>query len=185
MPDIQTINLLQRITGISAFVLITLQIFLSSNRKFLKFHMLNGILAYTFVFIHPILMILYRYSYSSDFDPFYVYTDVCVLCDGIYEHYINLGRIAFYLLTISVFVAKFRKGISILGKTTSDWIVNNWRKLHVINYLVFYIISIHAYNIGSDSTKQWFIYLFWFCQIVVLGVLLKKLREKLMPVQNV
>lgn len=177
MINIETINLIQRVTGITAFALITLQIFLSSNRKFLKFHMLNGILAYTFVFIHPILMILYRYSYSGDFDPFYVYTDLCVLCDGTYEHYVNLGRISFYLLTVSVFVAKFRKGISILGKSTSDWIVNNWRKLHVINYLVFYLISIHAYNLGSDVSKKWFIYLFWFCQVVVIYTILKRIKE--------
>lgn len=184
MNNLELINLLQRITGITAFALITLQIFLSSNRKFLKFHMLNGILAYTFVFVHPILMIIYRYLYTSEIDPFYVYTDLCVLCDGTYEFYVNLGRIAFYLITITVFTAKFRKGIMFLGKTTSDWIVNNWRKLHVINYITFYLVSFHSYNIGTDSINKLFVYFFWICQVVVLGVLLKKLREKLMPVQN-
>lgn len=170
MPDIVTINLIQRITGVTAFVLITLQIFLSSNIKFTKLHKLNGILAYTFIFIHPILMILYRYSYSGKFDPFYVYTDLCVLCDGTYEHFINLGRIAFYITTITVITARFKNYLS-------EWIRNNWRKLHILNYIAFYLVSIHAYNLGSDTSKQWFIYFFWFAQTVVLYAIIKRIRE--------
>jgi len=170
MPDIVTINTIQRITGIIAFTLITLQIFLSSNRKFTKFHMLNGILAYTFIFVHPIMMILYRYSYMGDFDPFYVYTDVCVLCNGEYEHFVNLGRIAFYLVTITVLTAKFRDKIH-------KWVGKNWRKLHILNYLVFYLVSVHAINIGTDSTNKLFLYFFWFCQIVVLYSITKRVRE--------
>lgn len=177
MTNLELINLLQRITGIAAFSLITLQIFLSTNRKYLKFHMLNGILAYTFIFLHPILMIVYRYLYTSKIDPFYVYTDLCVLCDGMYETYVNLGRIAFYLLTLAVFVAKFRKGALFLGKKTSDWIVLNWRKLHVINYVAFYFVSFHAINIGTESLNKVFIFFFWLCQLVVLYTVVKRVLD--------
>lgn len=179
MTNLELINLAQRITGIAAFSLITLQILLSTNRKFLKYHMLNGIFAYFFVFMHPILMIAYRYVYSSELDPFYVYTDLCVLCNSSYEHFINLGRISFYLITITVFTAKFRNGILFLGKKTSDFIVNNWRKMHILNYAVFYFVSVHAINIGTDSLNTKFIYFFWICQAIVMYAILKRIVDYL------
>lgn len=170
MTDLQIINLLQRITGITAFVLLTLQIYLSSSKKLIKYHMLNGILAYFFVFLHPVLMIVYRYVMYQKRDPFYVFTDVCILCDGVYEYYINFGRIAFYLITIAVIAVKFRY--------LSTWLKNNWRKLHILNYVAFYFVSIHAYSLGSDSSNKLFIFLFWVCQAVVLYRLLLKLKKK-------
>lgn len=166
------INTIQRATGLTAFGLLTFQIFLSSNTKFIKYHMLNGILAYTFVFIHPILMIVSRYFLYRKIDPFYVYTDVCVLCDGIYEYYVNFGRIAFYLTTTAVIAVKY--------KNMSSWLKIHWRKLHVLNYLAFYAVSIHAYSLGSDSSTKLFIYFFWFCQIVVLYSILLKLSRLLL-----
>jgi predicted ferric reductase len=169
MTNIEIINLIQRITGLVAFFLITLQIILSSNRKYIRYHMLNGILAYTFVFIHPILMIVSRYLFNSDFDPFYVYTDACVMCNSIYEHYINLGRLALYITTLTVITARFKNYLS-------DWFKTNWRKLHILNYLAFYFVSIHAIKIGSDVSKNWFIYFFWFCQIVVAWAIYNKVK---------
>jgi len=170
MTNLEIITLLQRITGIIAFSLLTLQIYLSSNRKFIKFHMLNGILAYTFIFLHPVLMIVYKYIYSSKFDPFYVFTDICVLCDGVYEYYINFGRTAFYLVTIAVIAVKFRD--------VNTWLKIHWRKLHMLNYVAFYFVSIHAYNIGTDSSTKLFTYFFWLAQVVVLYRLLLKLKRK-------
>ena len=171
MLNIEIVNLIQRITGLAAFFLITLQIFLSSNRKYIKYHMLNGILAYTFVFIHPVLMVVSNYLFSSNFDPFYVYVDACVMCNGTYEYYVNFGRIAFYSVTIAVIAAKLRN--------INTWLKNNWRKLHLLNYIAFYAVSIHAYNIGTDFSKTIFIYLFWICQLVVLYTLVLKVRQLL------
>lgn len=160
MSNLEIINLVQRITGITAFVLITLQIYLSSSRKLIKYHMLNGILAYFFVFLHPVLMIVYRYILYQKMDPFYVFTDACLLCDGAYEYYINFGRIAFYLITIAVIAVKFRY--------INNWLKTNWRKLHILNYVAFYFVSIHAYSLGSDSSTKLFIYFFWLAQAIVL-----------------
>ena len=178
MLNIELINLLQRITGISAFALITLQIFLSTNRKFTKLHMLNGILAYIFIFMHPILMVIYRYLYNSQIDPFYVYVDLCVLCDGPYEFYLNLGRVSFWTITLTVITARLRGNMAfITGKKVGEWIGNNWRKLHLLNYVAFYTVSFHSYNIGTDSVNNLFIYFFWFCQTVVIYSIGKKILE--------
>jgi predicted ferric reductase len=168
MTNSEIINLLQRITGIFALGLLALQIYLGANRKAIKLHMLNGILAYTFVFLHPILFLLFRYFTIGKLDPLYVFVDVCVLCQGIYEHYINLGRIGFYLVTVAVIAVKFRN--------ISGWLKTNWRKLHILNYLAFYFVSFHSIFIGTDSRKPLFLFYFILLQIVVLGSIVNKLK---------
>lgn len=176
--NIDTINLLQRITGLTAFALIFIQIVLGSNMDYwkskfgtwpLKIHTTNGLIAYTFIFLHPLLMVLYVYSYSSNFDPFYVYTDVCLLCDGTYEYYINFGRLAFLSATVAVTAGLFR-GANL-------WMRQNWRKLHILNYFAFYFVSIHSYNVGTDSATNIFQFLFWMAQIVVAGSILKNFKR--------
>ena len=131
--------------------------------------MINGIIAYTFVFIHPLLLVFKNYFTYSNFDPFYVFVDACVLCDGIYEYYVNFGRIAFYLITIAVLAVKLRGII--------PWLKTNWRKLHILNYLAFYFVSAHAINLGSDSKSVWFIVYFAICQIVVLYSIFNQLKR--------
>jgi len=182
MMNIETINLFQRITGLTAFVLLFIQLIFGLNMDFfrsklgrnaLKFHIVNGILTYCFIFLHPLLMVFAMYVGYSSLDPFYVYTDFCLLCDGMYEHYINFGRLAFLFITIAVFAGLFR-GVNM-------WMRKNWRKLHTLNYFAFYFVSIHSYNIGSDSLNKIFIYLFWTAQIVVLMFILKKFVEIFKP----
>ena len=179
MTNLEIVVLLQRITGLIAFSLLTLQIYLSSSNKFIKYHMLNGILAYTFIFLHPLLMIVFRYFLYQKIDPFYVFTDVCLLCEGSYEYYINFGRIAFYLVTIAVIAVKYKQSLaSFAGRNINDWLKVHWRKLHMLNYVAFYAISIHAYKLGSDSSTKLFTYFFWLAQAIVLYRLLLKLKKK-------
>jgi len=170
MTNLEIINLLQRITGILALGLITLQIYLGANRKAIWLHKINGILAYTFVFLHPLLLVFYNYVAFGRFDPLYVFVDACVLCDGVRERLINLGRIAFYLVTIAVIAVKFRE--------FNSWLKVNWRKLHVLNYLAFYFVSFHSIKIGTDSTSSLFLIYFLACQIVVLYSIINRLRRE-------
>ena len=169
MNRIIFINLLQRSTGLIALGLLTLQIYLGANRKKINIHMINGILAYTFVFIHPITYLIYRYFAMGKIDPFYVFVDVCVLCQGAYEHYFNLGRISFYLVTIAVIAVKFRN--------ISKWLKTNWRKLHILNYLAFYFVSFHSILIGTDSKKPFFLIYFVLLQIIVLSSIINKIKN--------
>lgn len=168
MTNIEIVNVLQRFSGVIALGLITIQIYLGANRKNIKFHKLNGIFAYTFVLIHPITYLLFRYFAIGKIDPLYVFVDVCVLCQNTYEHYLNLGRIAFYLVTTAVIAVKFRD--------FSNWLKINWRKLHILNYLAFYFVSFHSILIGTDSKKPLFLIYFVLLQIVVLGSIIKKLK---------
>lgn len=169
MIDIQTISLMQRLSGLIAIGLITLQIYLGATRKAIWFHKINGIIAYTFILIHPSLLIIKNYLNYSKFDPFYVFVDACILCDGLYEHFLNFGRIAFYLITIAVLAVKLRDFF--------PWLKANWRKLHILNYVAFYFVSFHSINIGSDSRQAWFLIYFILCQLVVLYSIMMKLKN--------
>jgi predicted ferric reductase len=169
MSNLEIVNFLQRATGIIAIGLITLQIYLGATRKAIKFHMLNGIIAYSFVFLHPLLMVAYNYLIYRRIDPFFVYIDVCLLCPNKLDFVINLGRIGFWFITIAVIAAKFRKA--------ADWLNQNWRKLHILNYFAFYFISAHAINISSDSTKTWFITYFIFLQLVVVYSVIVRVKR--------
>lgn len=160
MTNIELVNILQRSSGIIALGLLTFQIYLGASRKNIKLHMINGILTYFFVFLHPITYLLFRYFAIGKIDPLYVFIDVCVLCQGVYEHYLNLGRIAFYLVTTAVIAVKF--------KNISSWLKANWRKLHVLNYLAFYIVSVHSILIGTDAKNSVFLAYFIILQIIVL-----------------
>ena len=125
MTNLEIINLLQRITGLVALGLITFQIYLGASQKAIKFHKLNGILAYTFILIHPILFLLSRKIIYDRFDFYYIFVDACVICDKPYDFLINFGRIAFYLITTAVLAVKLRVVV--------PWLKTNWRKLHVLN----------------------------------------------------
>lgn len=168
MTKIEIVSIFLRLSGVIALGLLTVQIYLGANRKNIKLHMLNGILTYIVVLIHPIFYLLFRYYAIGKIDPLYVFVDVCVLCQGIHEHYLNLGRISFYLLTITVISVKF--------KNISNWLKENWRKLHILNYVAFYFVSIHSILIGTDSKNIFFIIYFLICQLIVLVSVYKKLK---------
>ena len=169
MTNLEIINLLQRITGLVALGLITFQIYLGASQKAIKFHKLNGILAYTFILIHPILFLLSRKIIYDRFDFYYIFVDACVICDKPYDFLINFGRIAFYLITTAVLAVKLRGVV--------PWLKTNWRKLNVLNYLAFYFVSLHSINIGTDSRSTWFIVYFAVCQIIVLYSIINRLKR--------
>lgn len=169
MTNLEIVNTLQRATGIIGIGLITFQIYLGATRKAIKFHMVNGIVAYFFVILHPLLMVAYNYLIYRKIDPFLAYVDVCLFCPNKLDFLINLGRIGFWFITVAVIAAKYRN--------TIDWLKINWRKLHILNYLAFYFISVHTINIGSDSTKPLFMAYFVFLQLVVIYSIIVRLRR--------
>lgn len=145
------VNVLQRTIGLWAFTLLFFQIVLGSFMRRLterfggwifSFHILEGILAYILIILHPTLFVLFRYMVGNGFDPFYVFIDFCLLCQRSYDLYYTLGRISFWLITISVFAGLFR--------TATPWLRVNWKKLHILNYLSFTLISLHSLGVGSD-----------------------------------
>jgi hypothetical protein len=144
------VNVFQRFVGLMAFTLIFWQLMLGAymqrwTEKFggwvLRFHITEGIIIYLLVLLHPIFFMLLNYFYGLGFDPFYVFTQICVICKQ-QELYYTLGRISFWLVNVTVFAGLFRM--------STPFMRANWKKFHVLNYLVFLLIGIHGLSIGTD-----------------------------------
>jgi predicted ferric reductase len=148
-------NLIQRILGLTIFVLLFWQILLGSfmtklTEKFggwiYNFHVTEGIIIYTLVLLHPTFFVLFNYFAGRGLDPFYVFTQVCLLCENRQELYYTLGRISFWLINITVFVGLFR--------TTTPFLRRHWKKFHDLNFIVFLLIGIHGLSIGTDFMQM-------------------------------
>lgn len=167
MLTVENINLIQRLIAILALVLLSIQIYTNTNKKLFTYFM------YLFIFVEPILVILARYIFNSDLDPFYMYTDLCVLCDGRGEFIINFLRIAFFSVSIAVFAPLF----GYLDKT-----VKRYEKyLYYFYFVGFYSLSLYLFNSGPIIKPLWFVALFWVCQIVVLMKVFKEIKEIFKP----
>lgn len=173
--SLKIVNFVQRGVGLLALSLIFYQIiigsFLDKLSKSLgswiyKFHFVEGILAYLLAFLHPILYLLTFKISGHGFDPYVAFVNVCLLCKTPYDYFLTLGRIGFWILTIGVFAGIFRK--------YNGWFVKNWRNFHLVNYIVFLVIAVHGFFIGTDFRYKPFFALVVAETLVILGIILFK-----------
>ncbi len=177
-------NFLQRIFGVTAYTMLFIQIILGSFMQkwterlggwVLRFHITEGVIVYALIILHPLMFVFLRYFDGGSLDPFYIFTQVCVLCNPITEYYYTLGRIGFWLVTIAVFAGLFRNA--------TPFMRTHWKKFHALNYLTFLLIGVHSFLVGTDFSSTSF---FAFAIIAYLAVLyivvFKKLPEL---IQNV
>ena len=144
-------NTFQRLLGLTAFTLMFFQIVIGSfmnywTEKFggwiFNFHITEGIIAYILIILHPVSFVFFNYFAGVGFNPFFVFVDFCVLCSTRKDLYYTLGRISFWLLNISVWAGLLR--------TTTPFMRVNWRKFHILNYLIFMLIGLHSIGVGTD-----------------------------------
>ncbi len=177
-PALQ-LNLIQRLSGLIVFTLLPIQITLGAFMTRLAekfgswifwFHITQAILIYVLILVHPITFLFLRKLTGGPFDPFYIFTDYCLLCSTKFELYLTFGRLAFVCLTLGYLAGKFRT-IVLLRK--------HWKKFHYFNYLGFFLISFHAFKVGSDLRTRPFVYYFWAALVWVAGVTICKAIKKL------
>lgn len=170
--QVRLFSFVQRNLGLIALNFIFLQILIGAFIKPLskmfgvwiyKFHIIEGIIAYILVFLHPIFYLLSLKFSGHGFDPYIAFINACLLCKTPYDYFLTIGRISFWLLTIGVFAAIFRK--------TSNWLTKHWKNLHLVNYLVFLAVAIHGFFIGSDFRSIILILLTIAETLIVLGIL--------------
>lgn len=146
-----TTNFFQRLIGLWAFTLMFVQVVLGTFMGKLteryggwiySFHIFEGILVYFLILLHPLLFVVFNYFVGTGVDPFYVFTQFCVVCRGKTEFYYTLGRVSFWLLTLSVAAAFFR--------TSTPFLRKYWKKFHIINFLSFVLIGFHSIGVGTD-----------------------------------
>ncbi len=168
------INILQRTIGLLAFSLLFMQIILGAFMQkwkeklgawVLKFHIIQGVIIYMLVLAHPLLFLAYNFKTRGIIDPFYVFTDFCLLCSRPFELYYTFGRIAFWLISLAILAAILRSEV---------WWRKNWRKFHMLNYFVFFLIAIHAWFSGTDIINTSFVYIYWFGITTVIYTIFRK-----------
>lgn len=171
-------KLFLRSLGLLVYILLFWQIMIGANTEkwveklggwFFNFHVFLGVAAYSFAILHLISFLLFRYFLGSGFDPIFVFLGFCVFCQKQVDAFYSSGRFAFYFLTLAVFAGLFRS-FNIFMRT-------NWRKFHVLNYLVFFLSGVHGFFLGTDFTLKPFFYFAILANILVAYTIVKKLPQ--------
>lgn len=171
-----TITFFSRIAGLMALTLLPIQIILGSYMNKLadrfgawifKWHITQAILVYGLVITHPVLQVLGNIPMHG-IDPFYVFTDFCGACRTHQELFLTFGRIAFWFITMTYFAAKFR---------TQPFLQRNWHTIHRLNYVMFFLVSAHAFFLGPDTLSKVYVWYYILANIVVLILASIKLKK--------
>lgn len=147
-PIVSTLNLLERISGVFIFSLLFIQIALKK--------IVNPVIL-LLVFIHPLFLLIFNYKVFHTLDPFYIYTQACLLCKTNLELFYTFGRLAIWFLIIGIFALK-------------------WRKLHFFNYAAFFFAALHGWFVGSDFRASPLKFFFWLSILAVFLTVLRKVR---------
>jgi predicted ferric reductase len=169
-------NLLQRVLGLVVFVLLFWQLMIGAYmQKFtdklggwiFSFHKTEGIIIYTLAFLHPVVFLFSRYFGGAGIDPIFVFLGFCLYCKTNLDFYYTLGRASFWLLTVGVLAGLYRAANSFMRA--------NWRKFHVVNYIVFLTVGIHGFLLGSDFSQVPFIYFAAAAYLLVIYSVIRRL----------
>lgn len=152
--EIVLINFFQRSFGTIAYVMLFVQIFLGSKMwellkffgaKAFKYHVTHGLIAYAFILIHPFMQMAIDVNLRGPL------AGLLTFLPG-RDIFLNLGKLAFVLVTAGAAAGYLR---------TRPFLRRNWRKLHILNYLAFIFVSIHAWNLGTDAKSFPFVITFF------------------------
>jgi sulfoxide reductase heme-binding subunit YedZ len=161
-PDAPPINWVIRIAALLGYFCIFGAIVTSAylrqvarwfGRPFIKIHHILSIVGLSLVTIHP-LAVAWQALSLRVFVP---------AVDSWYRFFALGGRPAWYLLGIGALAAVLRGAI---GK--------NWRLLHILNYLAFWLATVHGILIGTNVQNWPMRVVFGAMALVVLGVFVQK-----------
>jgi predicted ferric reductase len=148
------IGYLQRVVGMWAFLMLADQIVVGAflpkiteklGGWFYKYHIIQGIITYFLLLIHPVLYFIYLSVARNTINPFYVFTDFCIKCTVPNELFVSLGRFAFWIAIAA--------GLAAIYRTKASFLRNYWKYFHVLNYVIFIFIFIHSKMLGKDLTN--------------------------------
>lgn len=145
-PEVTLANF-QRLIGLTAFYLIFVQIITGSfgsyfakifGPRFRKFHPTSGVVVLVLVILHPLIFRLIQ-SLNDNLKVIDIFLPNFTTSNSTL---ISIGQIAFYLLLLTAFVAIFRR---------NKLIARFWFRIHILNFLVFFLLFYHSYKIGTDT----------------------------------
>lgn len=177
--SLSVVNFLLRVLALVALPLLAWQITLGAFMGQLasklggwvaKYHFNQGIIIGTLILMHPLMRLVERYLSVATLNPFYIFTDVCLLCQDKNELYYSFGRFGFWLIVMAIIAAKLREW---------DWWKANWRYFHWANYLGFLVIFVHGLKIGTDFHSAYYLPLAYLSLgLVVVSLIYKAYQLK-------
>jgi len=154
-------SIVLRSSGIIAFLslscLLIKEIYFNKKDNFWSY------VVYFLIIIHTTSWIFWNYMLKNNIDIDYQFIDICGLCKGSLEYFYNLGRIAFWVFSFSMF------GSFLISKKIKN--------TYLLNLISFYLVSIHLLFVGSDIKKMPFLFIFIIIQIVIAILVVKKLKN--------
>lgn len=139
------------LVGLYAFYFVWAQLLLGScinvlrplSKWFERWHRVQGIFALLFALSHPLLIVI-GYGLEPYLQKQFISDDLAV--------YVLLGQIQLFVLLVTVTAA-------ILSRL--PFIKRYWQYIHMANYVVFIMVWIHSWFIGSDVRITPLKYLWW------------------------
>lgn len=166
-------NTIQRYIGLTAFVFLFVQLIIGVSidklaakfgHSIFKYHIIQGIFTFILAFLHPLIFMVFNHFINSKWDPYAVFVNACVICKEPINYYYTLGMISFWLLFISTFIALFRHH--------NDWFRKYWKKFHLLNYIVFLIVGVHGFLLGTDFSVKPFVYFAIPAYLIIIGIII-------------
>jgi DMSO/TMAO reductase YedYZ heme-binding membrane subunit len=153
--------------GLYAFYFVWVQFMLGSNMYWmrakypwlLKFHRFEGGMALLFALLHPTLLVL-----SLGISEYYKYDFVAQ--DKLI--YVWIGYLQLLLIMCTAGTALLRRVI---------WLKDRWYFVHYANYLMFALVWVHSWNLGSNVQGTSLQYLWYFYGLTAIASVLVKLAR--------
>ena len=140
------------LVGLYAFWSVWAQLIIGSNMRWLRprlpwlygFHRKEGVFALIFSVLHPLMLLI-----GSGLDQFIGFFSV----SNKFYIYIWMGLVQLLLLGVTGLTELFMK---------LPWLRTRWRTIHYLNYMVFVLVWLHSWNLGSyvRSTSLRFFWIF-------------------------
>lgn len=165
------LNVVQRMLGLLGFSLIFIQIITGAymkkvvqiiGSKAFILHIVQGLTILAVILLHPLMYyligyqqgLLSKYLIISFSDP--------------YELFILAGQTAFILVMTAGLIGYLR---------TRHLFRRMWRKVHILNYIAFFLIAIHSRGIGTDIRYIPFSIVYMLSIPTVIATVVYKLYE--------
>ena len=162
-PEIRFYTLF-RLFGLYALVFLWGQIMLGPfmqplnrlyGKNWLYFHRTQGLFALLLAFLHPPILYTAYYVQTGTFNPMLAVEAYA----GDQSMYAYLGMVALLLLLLTVFSAMMMR---------KPWMQKHWRKIHLLNYVVFLLVLVHALKLGSEIQVMPMQLLYWLMAVTFL-----------------
>lgn len=166
-PDASTISLLIfPLFGLYAFTFVWVQLMIGTNLPYLRgifrwsetYHRTQGLFTLLFALTHPLLLL-----FGVGFEAYrqFQFVNPQLLPWAI------LGQVQLFLLLLTVATALLRK---------RPWLQQRWKYIHYLNYLIFGLVWVHGWFIGSDTQLPPFRYVWIAFGIIGLISIANRLR---------